>query len=359
MGSNLQEEEYIDALLADLAFELISMDSNREISSVFLGGGTPSLFSAGSMEKLLTTISDRIAFAGDVEITMEANPGATEYADLPGYLSAGINRLSLGAQSFDPQALQSLGRIHSPKEISTDFNRARKAGFSNINLDLMYGLPGQDIAGAEKDLQQALSLEPDHLSLYQLTLEPNTVFHRYPPQLPDDDALWSMQENIINTATRAGFERYEVSAFAREGRQCRHNLNYWQFGDYIGLGAGAHGKLTTAHEGVVRRSRKRHPGNFMTAAGTGEALAGEQKVDREDLVFEFLLNALRLKNGFSLSMAQTHTGIPGELFLDRLGPAIHSGLVQQEGERVACTFRGYLFLDSILSSLLPEEHETL
>ncbi len=274
-GPVLEEDRYVDALLGDLDFELSRLRVDREVLSVFMGGGTPSLFSPGALARLLDGIHGRLTLAYDAEVTLEANPGTAEHADFAACLDAGINRLSIGAQSFDDTALGTLGRIHTARETVHAFRKARGAGFRNINLDLMYGLPEQECAGAMDDLDQAIALGPEHISLYQLTLEPNTVFHRYPPSLPPEDEISRMQEMLHGRLRLAGYTQYEVSSHARDGRQCRHNLNYWNFGDYIGIGAGAHGKFTDTAGKVRRRARKRHPAGYLSWAGTENAMAGD------------------------------------------------------------------------------------
>lgn len=353
-GATIDEARYVDALVADLDFELPLLEGEREIDAIFLGGGTPSLFTADALDELLGQVGARVRFARDIEITMEANPGASEHSAFKGYRSAGINRLSLGVQSFDPSALKTLGRIHSPRDVVDAFDSARDAGFDNINLDLMYGLPAQDIRAAMTDLTRAIGLGPEHLSLYQLTLEPNTVFHRYPPVLPGDEAIFSIQQTLLDELDAAEFDRYEISAYARDGRRCRHNLNYWRFGDYIGIGAGAHGKLTGADGSVIRRARKRHPAGYMAAAGRIDALAEQRAVTTEDIGFEFLMNALRLKDGFPLALAHARTGLSEQQLLTMLDPVMQKQLVQRDQDRLRCSDRGYLFLDDILASLLPQ-----
>ena len=353
-GPGLEEDRYVDALLADLDFELSRLQVDRKVMSVFMGGGTPSLFSPGALARLLEGISARLTLAADAEVTLEANPGTTEYSDLAACLEAGINRLSIGAQSFDNSALGSLGRIHTAEETVRAFLKARRAGFRNINLDLMYGLPEQECEGAMDDLDQAIALGPEHISLYQLTLEPNTVFHRYPPPLPPEDEISRMQERLHGRLRLAGFAQYEVSSHARDSRQCRHNLNYWHFGDYIGIGAGAHGKFTDTDGRVQRRSRKRHPAGYLSWAGTEHAIAEIREVGGDDLLFEFFMNALRLKGGFTPSIASERTGYPRESIVHMLEPLIARDLASRTGDRIACTDLGYRFLDDALAMILPD-----
>ena len=352
-GPVLEEDRYVDALLGDLDFELSRLRVDREVRSVFLGGGTPSLFSPGALARLLEGIRARLILADDAEVTLEANPGTTEYADFAACLDAGINRLSIGAQSFDDAALATLGRIHTAGETVRAFRKARGAGFRNINLDLMYGLPKQACEGAMDDLDRAIALGPEHISLYQLTLEPNTVFHRYPPPLPPEDVIARMQEALLGRLRLAGFTQYEVSSHARDGRRCRHNLNYWNFGDYIGIGAGAHGKFTDTAGRVQRRARKRHPAGYLALAGTEQAVAEIREIGGHDLLFEFFMNAMRLKDGFALSTAAERTGHPWESIMHVLEPLITRELAFRTGDRIACTDRGYLFLDDALAMLLP------
>ncbi|MEO0998453.1 MAG: radical SAM family heme chaperone HemW, partial [Pseudomonadota bacterium] len=268
LRTTLPEAAYVDALLADAALAAPAV-AGRSIVAVFIGGGTPSLFSASSLQRLLTSLSRDFELARDAEITLEANPGTVEHGDLAGYRAAGINRLSLGAQSFDAAALTRLGRIHGPDDIQRVVAEARAAGFDNLNLDIMYGLPRQTPAQALADVGAAIDLGPEHISHYQLTLEPNTVFYSRPPPLPDDDTVYTMLVGASETLAQAGYSRYEVSAYARAGRDCRHNVNYWRYGDYLGLGAGAHGKLTAADGSVIRTVKPSHPRAYLETAGTG------------------------------------------------------------------------------------------
>ncbi len=353
VGHRLEEDRYIRAVLADLDFERSEDGGDRELMSVFLGGGTPSLFSPTALAAALDGIAARFTLAQGAEITLEANPGTTEYTDLSACRNAGINRLSIGVQSFHDEQLRSLGRIHTASEAVQAFHQARKAGFRNINLDLMYGLPRQTVQDAIRDLQQALMLEPDHLSVYQLTLEPNTVFHRYPPALPAEEERFHMQEALQDRLEQAGFDQYEVSAYAKDGRRCQHNLNYWHFGDYIGVGAGAHGKQTKSRGTIQRRARKKHPAAWLAVAGTDRVLAEVHEVEGQDLLFEFFMNALRLRQGFTVSMASARTGHPTESIERMLAPLITRDLVSKDQDRMTCTPQGYLFLDEALTRILP------
>ena len=357
---------YVTALEHDLARTSKTVPSTRVLDSVFLGGGTPSVFSPRHIEKILSAVSTRFRVARDAEITMEANPGSlgeggpTEHA-LADYRSAGVNRLSLGAQSFSADALARLGRIHGPHEIRAAYAEARAAGFDNINLDIMFGLPGQSVAAAERDVDAAIALEPEHLSYYELTLEPNTVFHARPPEdLPDDDAMAAIQDAGLSRLSGAGYRRYEVSAFAKPERECRHNLNYWRFGDYLGVGAGAHGKWRDA-DGVTWRSRKTaHPQAYVTAArqnDAAEAVDGVEErwaVHAEDLVFEFALNALRLTDGFTNEQFTTRTGLPADRVAEILRQAESDGLVvgSTDGGWAASPL-GQRYLNDLQARFLP------
>ena len=306
------EVRYLDALLADLGLELKSV-AGRPLHSVFIGGGTPSLFSGGSIRRLLQTVRELAPCSPQIEVTLEANPGTAEVARFAAYREAGVNRLSIGVQSFSARSLELLGRIHGPDEAERAVEMARRAGFDNLNLDLMFGLPKQDLEGAQHDLGVALDLAPGHISYYQLTLEPNTAFHHAPPSLPDEDVVWEMQQAGLNRLSGGGYHRYEVSAYARPGHRCRHNLNYWGFGDYLGIGAGAHGKLSLPDGGIERRWKLRHPLAYAAGAGTPAALAGSRALTRDDAVLEFMMNALRLDQGFTVGQFEARTGVGFEL----------------------------------------------
>ena len=321
-----------------------------------MGGGTPSLFEPEWMDQLLTGVRQRLTLADGIEITMEANPGTTEHRDFGGYRQAGINRLSLGVQSFNANQLKQLGRIHSADDAKQAMQQANKGGFDNVNIDLMFGLPNQTIEAAQCDLENALSLKPQHLSLYQLTLEPNTVFHRYPPSLPGSDTTFAIQQSLQHTLSTQGWEQYEVSAYSQQDRQSKHNTNYWLFGDYLGIGAGAHGKITTytAEKELVinRRARKKHPATYIDAAGGQIAIAEDKIVQPNEILFEFLMNSLRLRQGFKLDMAETRTGIDQSQIVSALAPAIQQQWLVNINNSIRCTDQGYLFLDSILESML-------
>jgi oxygen-independent coproporphyrinogen-3 oxidase len=352
LKGEVPEAGYVDALLRDLDFELAPAAEPRPLTSIFFGGGTPSLFSAAAIGRLLEQAARRIAFAPDIEITLEANPGTADAANFRGYRAAGVNRLSIGVQSFDAGHLKALGRIHGPDEARRAFALARDAGFDNINLDLMYALPNQTPEQARADLEAAFALAPEHLSYYQLTLEPNTEFHARPPPLPDHDAAWALHEQGQTLLAALGYAQYEVSAYAREGRRCRHNLNYWQFGDYLGIGAGAHGKRTRGGD-IVRRARHRHPRTWIEAAGTRGAVQEEHAVQAPDLPFEFAMNALRLNDGFRLADFEHRTGLPGSTLERPLAQASGRGLIERDGSVVRASARGRELLNPLVELFLP------
>lgn len=346
----LPEREYVDALLADLDSERIDA-AGRPLQSIFIGGGTPSLFSAAAIERLLEGIAQRLNLASDCEITLEANPGTFEHDRFADYRSAGVNRVSLGIQSFDDGALKALGRIHCSTEAIAAAEAARSL-FAQLNLDLMHGLPGQTPAAALADLEQAIQLQPDHLSWYQLTIEPNTEFHARPPQLPLDEDLWAIQEQGQAHIAQAGYAQYEVSAYARPGHQARHNLNYWRFGDYLGIGAGAHGKLSRPKEGrlqLVRRHKIRQPAAYMDPQ---RRLGGETVIGADELPFEFMLNALRLVEGVETELFQQRTGLPLSRIEPMLAQARRRGLLDERNDRILPTPQGQLFLNDLLELFL-------
>lgn len=351
----LPEEAYVDALLADLEQELPSV-WGRTVQSIFMGGGTPSLFSPVAMDRLLAGIRARLPLKPDAEITLEANPGTVEQARFEGYRQAGINRLSIGVQSLNAKHLEALGRIHNADEACVAAEAARRAGFDNLNLDLMSGLPQQSVEQALDDIDALIALQPDHVSWYQLTLEPNTLFHAQPPVLPDDDTRWAMQEQGQARLAEHSYEQYEVSAFARSGHRCRHNLNYWGFGDYLGIGAGAHGKVTdAARSAITRRWKKRHPKDYLAAANDRSFLAGQCDLDRPDAIFEFALNRLRLKQGFTLTEFQAACGLPAMDIHPLIIQACDAGLLDFDGEQVKHTDTGWRFLDDLVEQFLPGE----
>jgi len=346
--AGLPEEAYVRALLADLAADR-DLASGREVGSVFFGGGTPSLFSASAMGRVLDGIASVLPLRGDAEVTLEANPGTIERGRFEDYAAAGINRVSLGAQSFSAAQLQALGRIHGPGDTEAAVRDLERAGIANFNLDLMYALPGQDLDGALADLRRALSLGPAHLSHYQLTLEPGTAFFHRPPVLPDDDTALEMQLACQAELASAGFEHYEVSAYARPGRRCRHNLAYWGYGDYLGLGAGAHGKVTTP-DGIWRTEKPRMPREFMSTAGQGGL---RRQVEPADLPFEWALNALRLTEGASLDAFEAATGLSPEVIAPALESLRARGLLEQAGDRVRASSLGFRFLNDVQAAFLP------
>ncbi len=351
LRDELPADAYIDALLADLAGQAAALRC-RTVTTVFLGGGTPSLFDAARLQRLLDGVRAELDLAADAEITLEANPGALEHAAFTGYRAAGINRLSLGVQSFNAGQLQRLGRIHSSADAQAAFREARAAGFDNINIDLMFALPGQTPAQAAADIEQALELGPTHLSHYHLTLEPNTVFHARPPAgLPDDEAAWEIQAACAALLDAAGYVNYEVSAWALPGRECRHNLNYWRFGDYLGVGAGAHGKLTAG--GVITREvRAAHPRAYLAGVAGGAGVT-RTVVAPADAVFEFMLNALRLQAGCAPQLFTQTTGLDAALLLPGLEQGRRRGLLEADPAWIRPTARGRLFLDDLQAIFLP------
>lgn len=352
---DLPENAYIDALLTDLEQELPSV-WGRTVQSIFMGGGTPSLFSPAAMDRLLAGIRALVPLKPDAEITLEANPGTVEQARFEGYRQAGINRLSIGVQSLNEEHLKILGRIHNASEARHAAEAARRAGFDNINLDLMFGLPKQTVKQALDDLNALIALKPDHISWYQLTLEPNTLFYAQRPPLPDDDERWDMQEQGQARLTEQGYEQYEVSAFARNDLRCRHNLNYWSFGDYIGIGAGAHGKVTdAARNAITRRWKKRHPKDYLAAVQGGTFLDGQRDLERSEAVFEFALNRLRLKQGFRLTEFEAACGLPASDIQTLITQACNDGLLDFDGQQVKHTGTGWRFLDNLIERFLPGE----
>ncbi|EJN27468.1 radical SAM family heme chaperone HemW [Pseudomonas sp. GM80] len=345
----LPEQEYVDALLADLDQDLHAV-YGRELTSIFFGGGTPSLFSAEALGRLLEGVEQRIPFADDIEITLEANPGTFEQEKFVAYRKLGINRLSIGIQSFQQEKLKALGRIHNGDEAVRAAGMARQAGFDNFNLDLMHGLPDQSLDDALSDLRQAIELNPTHISWYQLTLEPNTVFWNQPPVLPEDDTLWDIQEAGQALLAEHGYAQYEVSAYAQAGRPARHNLNYWSFGDFIGIGAGAHGKLSHPDGRIVRTWKTRLPKDYLNPAKNFQA--GEKSLTNDELPFDFLMNALRLTAGVESRLYPERTGLSLESLAEGRAAAEQSGLLQVEPSRLAATERGQLFLNDLLQQFL-------
>ena len=347
---------YVDTLLADLDADLADFGAaahGRPIVSVFFGGGTPSLFAPEHIARFLDGARARLPFADDCEITLETNPGTVEHGRFDGYLAAGVNRLSFGIQSFDDDKLKRLGRIHSAADAEAAVKSAQDSGYVNLNLDLMYALPQQSLDGALTDVERAIALAPTHISHYQLTLEPNTAFAANPPTLPDDDHAWAMQEACEARLAQAGYGQYEISAYARPDRRCRHNLNYWQFGDYLGIGAGAHGKLTDAAAGTVRRRWKsRHPRSYLEAAGGPARIGGDGPVPPAELPFEYMLNALRLHEGVPLEAFAERTGLAPERIAPALARAHARGWLQREPGRLHPTALGQRFLNDLIGLFL-------
>jgi putative oxygen-independent coproporphyrinogen III oxidase len=350
-AAGVPEDAYLRALLDDLEYAA-SDCRDRRLVSVFFGGGTPSLFSPASIERILARATALLPVATALEVSLEANPGTIEHGAFAAYRSAGINRVSLGAQSFSDRALAALGRIHAAKETRAAVAELRAAGLDNFNLDLMYALPGQTVDDALADVEQALALEPTHLSHYQLTLEPDTVFFRRPPPLPGEDAAFEMQETCQARLDATGYAQYEVSAYARPGAACVHNLNYWQFGDYLGIGAGAHGKLTRDGR-VTRTARHRSPTRYMAAATAVERVAESRVVAREDLPFEFCLNALRLADGFEVGLFEERTGLSAMAIQSTCESARSGGLLEQRGRGWVPTALGRRFLNDLQGLFLP------
>lgn len=353
-GANPPRARYIDALISDLERESLQA-GRRPLESVFLGGGTPSLFRPEEIGKLLDAVDRSLGLPASVEVTLEANPGTIEHGAFSGYRAAGVNRVSLGAQSFDAEMLQRLGRVHGVEDIGNAFREARDAGFERINLDLMFALPGQDVAMALQDLDCAIELRPDHISWYQLTLEPNTVFHSRPPaNLPNEELAWDIQAAGQSRLQEAGFAQYEVSAYARPGQQARHNLNYWRFGDYLAIGAGAHGKLTDAAGHIRRYAKTAHPLSYIKVIETGEPPVAPERVSEDDVIFEFMLNALRLVEGFTESLFESRTGLPASRVSERLQQAAARGLVERHGAgEWRPTGLGRQFLNDLQGLFLP------
>ena len=347
----IPEEAYVEALIADLEAALPQI-WGRRINTVFIGGGTPSLMSPAGLDRLLTAVRTLTMLAPAAEITLEANPGTVEAARFKGFREAGVTRVSLGIQSFNDTHLKALGRIHDASEARAAVDHAL-THFESVNLDLMYALPGQSLADAHADLEAAIGFGPAHLSCYHLTLEPNTPFHAAPPALPDDDLAADMQEMIEARLGEAGYRHYETSAFARPGRECRHNLNYWHFGDYLGIGAGAHGKLSS-HTGIAREMRHKHPTAYLAGAARGDFVQDRRLVDVEDLPFEFMMNALRLTGGFALAQFGAQTGLPLAAVEERLIEARKAGFIEIVDERVVPTARGRRFLNELLQGFLPD-----
>jgi len=351
----LPEDRYIDALLADLELDLPRV-WGRTVHSVFLGGGTPSLHSGESMARLLSGVRARIPLAPNAEITMEANPGTVEHDRFEAYREAGINRISLGIQTFSDSHLKTLGRIHDGNQAARAVEAVKAAGFSNFNLDLMWALPAQTLEHAMADLEQALAFEPPHLSHYQLTIEPNTVFAARPPPLPDDEEAWDIQEACAERLEKAGFSSYEISAWSQPGRASQHNLNYWRFGDYLGIGAGAHGKITLpAEQQVIRLRRKSHPRPYLNASENGSFIAEQWPVPGNELAFEYFLNRFRLAESVPLTEFSARTGLEQEAITQPLNQAQKLGLIELTETHIHRTERGARYLNDLQKLFLNPE----
>ncbi len=373
--SALPQGEYVEALLRDLDQDL-PLAQGRPLASIFFGGGTPSLFAPDNIARILDGVAARLPMRRGIEITLETNPGTVEHGPFAGYARAGVNRISFGVQSFSDEALRRIGRIHDAAQAERAVKQAQDAGIDNLNLDLMYALPQQTLAGALDDVEKALSLQTPHLSHYQLTLEPNTAFAANPPPLPDEDAAWDMQEACQARIAAAGLAQYEVSAYARAGRECAHNLNYWRFGDYLGVGAGAQGKLSTeagtrepvtgepepslhaafpATELQIRRRWKvRAPRGYLEHAATERRIGGDDRIANEQIPFEFMLNALRLNDGFTLAQFAATTGLDSSAIQPKLDVAIERDWLEQGGDRIRATGFGRRFLNDVIAAFLPD-----
>lgn len=348
LPQNIPQLAYLTALFADLERELPQI-AEREIVSIFIGGGTPSLLAPEIIEQLLTGLRSRLSLQDNLEITLEANPGSAESEKFQRFHQAGVNRLSLGIQSFDTKTLQQLGRIHDADAARQAILLAQQAGFQHLNLDLMFGLPGQTWDSALRELEIACHFKPSHLSWYQLTIEPHTEFYRAPPLLPEDEEIWQMQQAGLEFLQAQHFENYEISAFAQAGQQCQHNLNYWQFGDYIGIGAGAHGKLTNIQtNSITRYSKQSHPKAYLKTAHTAAVLATCGELQADEIVGEFMLNALRLKQGVSVDLFAARTGLDREQLQPRLSYAWECGWLIKDNQRIVATELGWRFLNDVL-----------
>ena len=350
-GADLPEQRYIDALIADLEASL-PLIWGRNVHSIFIGGGTPSLFSPAAIDRLLGELRARLRLDADCEITLEANPGTFEKDRFKAFRHAGVTRLSVGVQSFNDEHLKALGRVHDSAQAIAAVQEAA-ANFETFNLDIMYALPGQTLAGLENDMRQALALSPPHISIYHLTIEPNTYFAKFPPVIPEEDLAYAMLDRITEMTDQAGMQRYEVSAYAKPGHRCFHNLNYWQFGDYLGIGAGAHSKLSFAHR-IVRQVRWREPRLYIDKALAGEAVTHEGEVSRADLPFEYMLNALRLRDGFKLQDFAEKTGLPVSALHTGLQEAERKGLIERDLISLRPTERGFDFLNDLQSLFLSD-----
>jgi putative oxygen-independent coproporphyrinogen III oxidase len=350
-SSELPEDAYIDALLSDLDNDL-ALAGHREIHTLFIGGGTPSLFSAESISRLMSGLVSRLNLASDVEATMEANPGSAEADKFIGFRQAGINRLSMGIQSFQDEKLRVLGRVHSAEQAASAIECAHKAGFNSFNIDLMHGLPGQTEADAVHDLQQAMAFKPPHLSWYQLTIEPNTVFHKRPPQLPVEDTLADIQDRGEQLLAEGGYGQYEVSAYCQRDQECRHNLNYWSFGDYLALGAGAHGKITSAEGEITRYAKTRAPADYLSG---DDVTVNKRTLSQVEIISEFMLFSLRLNRGFTRQRFEQTTGISADTLDPQLQPLLDRELLVLEDDVVRASDLGRRYLDYVIAEFLPDE----
>ena len=351
---SLPEQDYIDAITRDLEQEIPSI-WGRTVQTIFIGGGTPSLFSAEVYERLFSSLRALLPMSHNAEITLEANPGTFEQQRFADYKAIGINRLSIGVQSFNAQSLTVLGRIHDGQQAIKAVETAHKVGFENFNLDLMFGLPHQTAKTAKEDIETAIALSPSHLSYYQLTIEPNTLFHQQPPTLPDDDPIIDWQIESQQRMAKAGYRQYEVSAYAKDNQQCRHNINYWQFGDYLGIGAGAHGKVSdAAKQSITRRSKQKQPQAYLSSAGPSDVILTNELIPSKDIGFEFMLNALRLTDGFPTLLFQQHTGLPISHIDKALQQAEQQGLITWDIQRICPTEKGQRYLNSLIELFLPE-----
>ncbi len=354
LRDDLPERAYVDALIQDLHQQLLPL-SGREIQTVFMGGGTPSLISPAEIKRLMDVIINSGQLQESAEVTMEANPGTLDETYFEAYLHAGVNRLSLGVQSFENSALKKIGRIHSAEQALSAIGRAKKAGFERINLDLMYGLPGQSVEGSRQDIETAITQPVSHLSVYQLTIEPNTDFAVHRPRLPDSEQYWDMHQQAQAILHGAGYEQYEVSAYSKNSA-CQHNLNYWQFGDYLALGAGAHGKLSRLDETgelhIKRYSNFRHPRDYLRAVDAKTFATQSKEVPENERDLEFLMNALRLRSGFDVAAYATRTHGKKQALLKKLNPFMRKGWLEQQGDMIRATSTGFRYLDSILVECL-------
>ncbi len=348
--TGIPEQAYIDALLADFNHDLEYLpQSPNPIESIFMGGGTPSLFAPEALHSLLTGIQQQLPLSTDCEITLEANPGTFESAKFQEFYALGINRLSIGVQSFNDRHLQKLGRVHNSAEAVKAFEIAVAAGFTNINLDLMFGLPQQTVAEAKADMQTALELQPTHISFYQLTLEPNTYFYKFPPKLPEDDTIYSAQKACQHLLSENGYSQYEISAYAKDSFQSRHNCNYWRFGDYLGIGAGAHGKLSRAIPGdIIRTVKPRSPEHYLINPSESK----HETLTEAQLPLEFVMNHLRLNSGFNLADYQAHTGLTRASLEPALTQCLRQNLLLEQHGNIFCSEKGWDFLDEILEKFI-------